>query len=112
MGLPETQNEKDERVEALWRTINIENKSRIDLLAFKDGLRRIDHPMKDAHDLLKAVVKIMARSGEGTISFEGRYNLGARLLCHPIALAQSLFPVYSQSFQDTADMLCRLSHIR
>ena len=108
MGLPETQNEKDERVEALWRTMNPHNKNRIDLSAFKDGLRLIDHPMKDARGLLKAVVKDMARNGEGTISYEGIYKIPRGV--HLVSEMIQLFLVSPSRFKDTADMLFRLSH--
>lgn len=39
----ETQNARDNRVERLWKQLDISNKGELDLEGFKSGLQRIDH---------------------------------------------------------------------
>lgn len=74
MKLPavsETQNARDDRVEQLWRKLDTNKKGEIDLQELQKGLRRIDHPLKDANDMLRDVVKAMDKNGDEVIQYEG-----------------------------------------
>lgn len=43
MELHETQNARDKRVENLWRRLNPQGTSELDVKGLQKGLRRIDH---------------------------------------------------------------------
>lgn len=56
MELPETQNSRDARIEALWKKLDPQNKGRLDLNGLKKGLQKIDHrknhaPLSGPQDL-------------------------------------------------------------
>ncbi|EDN99403.1 hypothetical protein SS1G_02257 [Sclerotinia sclerotiorum 1980 UF-70] len=73
MKLPEaseTQNARDDRVEQLWRKLDTKQRGEINLQELQKGLRRIDHPLKDASDLLRDVVKAMDKNGDEVIQYE------------------------------------------
>ncbi|KAB8293847.1 hypothetical protein EYC80_009328 [Monilinia laxa] len=73
MKLPkvsETQNARDDRVEQLWRKLDTKKKGEIDLQELQRGLQRIDHPLKDANDMLRDVVKAMDKNGDEVIQYE------------------------------------------
>lgn len=72
MVLPETQNSRDERVETLWRKLDPQRKGQIDLSGLQRGLKKIDHPLKNAHNMLKDVVSAMDKNGDKVIQYEGR----------------------------------------
>lgn len=74
MKLPEvseSQNARDDRVEQLWRKLDTKQKGEINLQELQKGLRRIDHPLKDASDMLRDVVKAMDKNGDEVIQYEG-----------------------------------------
>jgi len=71
MELPESQNARDARVEQLWRKLDSQKKGEIDLHELQRGLRKIDHPLKNASDMLKDVVKAMDKNGDEVIQYEG-----------------------------------------
>jgi solute carrier family 25 (mitochondrial phosphate transporter), member 23/24/25/41 len=72
MELPESQSSQDARVEALWKKLDPQGKGEIDLNGLQRGLKKIDHPLKNAHDILKDVVKAMDKNGDEVIQYEGR----------------------------------------
>lgn len=86
----ETQNARDDRVEQLWRKLDTKKKGEINLQELQKGLRRIDHPLKDASDMLRDVVKAMDKNGDEVIQYDGmdetyshftfnQYSLGLQL---------------------------------
>jgi solute carrier family 25 phosphate transporter 23/24/25/41 len=80
MKLPESQNARDTRVEQLWKQLDTRQKGEIDLQELQKGLRKIDHPLKDASDLLKDVVKAMDKNGDKVIQYEGTTTLFRRAI--------------------------------
>jgi solute carrier family 25 phosphate transporter 23/24/25/41 len=72
MDLPGSQSSGDARVEALWRKLDPQGKGEIDLKGLQRGLKKIDHPLKNANDMLKDVVKAMDKNGDDVIQYEGR----------------------------------------
>jgi solute carrier family 25 phosphate transporter 23/24/25/41 len=69
---PESPDSQDARVEALWKKLDPQGKGEIDLNGLQRGLKKIDHPLKNAHDMLKDVVKAMDKNGDQVIQYEGR----------------------------------------
>ncbi|KAF2145413.1 uncharacterized protein K452DRAFT_324418 [Aplosporella prunicola CBS 121167] len=65
----ETTNAQDARVEALWRTLDTRRQGHLDLNGLKKGLRKMDHPLKNADNLLKDVMKSVDADGNGEISY-------------------------------------------
>jgi solute carrier family 25 phosphate transporter 23/24/25/41 len=43
MDVVESQNQRDARVESLWRKLDYQNKGELDWKGLQKGLRRIDH---------------------------------------------------------------------
>ncbi|TAQ85558.1 hypothetical protein B7494_g6103 [Chlorociboria aeruginascens] len=70
MDLPETQNSRDARIERLWRQLDPQGKGEIDITALQKGLKKIDHPLKNAKDMLQDVVAAMDKNGDQVIQYE------------------------------------------
>ena len=77
MEVLESQNLRDARIEALWKSLDPQGKGELDINGLQKGLRKIDHPLKNASDLLRDVVAAMDKNGDHVISYEG-------VLCLPI----------------------------
>ncbi|KAF2085154.1 calcium dependent mitochondrial carrier protein-like protein [Saccharata proteae CBS 121410] len=65
----ETANAQDARVEALWKKLDTRNQGHLDLSDLKRGLKKIDHPLKNADELLKDVMRSVDADGNGQISY-------------------------------------------
>ncbi|KAJ4296455.1 hypothetical protein N0V90_006500 [Kalmusia sp. IMI 367209] len=65
----ETANAQDARVDALWATLDTRKQGQLDLAALKKGLRKLDHPLKNADNLLAEVMKTVDTDGNGRISY-------------------------------------------
>ncbi|TLD05763.1 uncharacterized protein PgNI_08170 [Pyricularia grisea] len=69
-SMAESQNARDKRMEELWRELDPKGAGELDLKELKRGLRRIDHPMKNAENMLGDVFKAVDTSGDGKIQYE------------------------------------------
>ncbi|EEU42592.1 uncharacterized protein NECHADRAFT_95722 [Fusarium vanettenii 77-13-4] len=69
-GLRESQNSRDARVEELWTSLEPDKTGELDLKGLQKGLRRIDHPMKNADDMLKRIMDEVDRNRDGKIQYE------------------------------------------
>ncbi|KAK8193124.1 mitochondrial carrier domain-containing protein [Phyllosticta capitalensis] len=69
-GSAGAQQAQDARVQALWEQLDTKRQGQLDLNALKRGLRKIDHPLKNADDLLKDVLKSVDTDGNGKISYD------------------------------------------
>ena len=65
----ETYEHRDKRIAELWRTLDVSGQGEIDISGLKKGLKKIDHPLKNADDLLRDVLKAVDTSGDGNIQF-------------------------------------------
>ncbi|OCT45396.1 putative calcium-binding protein CML15 [Cladophialophora carrionii] len=65
----ESYEHRDRRIRELWNNLDTRNEGQLDLLALKKGLRKIDHPLKNADDLLHDVLQAVDTSGDGRIQF-------------------------------------------
>lgn len=65
----ETQAHRDQRILNLWKTLDTAEEGQIDLHGLKKGLKKIDHPLKNADALLHDVLKVVDSSGDGQIQF-------------------------------------------
>lgn len=65
----ESSDDRDRRIAELWKTLDTRDEGQLDLAGLKKGLRKIDHPLKNADDLLHDVLKAVDTSGDGQIQF-------------------------------------------
>ncbi|KAK0634739.1 mitochondrial carrier domain-containing protein [Bombardia bombarda] len=68
--MEESQNQRDKRVEELWMKLDPARHGELDLKGLQKGLKRIDHPMKNADEMLKEIIKVVDTSGDGKIQYE------------------------------------------
>ncbi|KAH7173708.1 mitochondrial carrier domain-containing protein [Fusarium flagelliforme] len=68
-GLREPQNSRDARVEKLWASLEPDHTGELDLKGLKKGLRRIDHPMKNADEMLKRIMEEVDKNNDGKIQY-------------------------------------------
>ncbi|PGH11730.1 hypothetical protein AJ80_06991 [Polytolypa hystricis UAMH7299] len=65
----ETQSERDQRVQNLWETLDTRREGQLDLKGFKKGLKKMDHPLKNADHMLEDVLEAVDTSGDGKIQY-------------------------------------------
>ncbi|KAI3341641.1 mitochondrial carrier domain-containing protein [Ustulina deusta] len=70
MEMAESQNERDARVEQLWKKLDYQGKGELDWKGLQRGLRKIDHPLKNADNMLKTLTKAVDTDGDGKIQYE------------------------------------------
>ncbi|KAK2627954.1 hypothetical protein QTJ16_002600 [Diplocarpon rosae] len=68
--LPESQNSRDARIEKFWKKLDPQNKGKLDLNGLKKGLNRIDHPLKNANDMLEDIIRAMDKDGDKVIRYK------------------------------------------
>lgn len=61
--------DRDARIKKLWARLDTAGEGQIDIKGLKKGLKKIDHPLKNADDLLHDVLKAVDTSGDGQIQF-------------------------------------------
>lgn len=105
MDLPETQNSRDARIEALWKKL-AEGKNEIDINGLQRGLNKIDHPLKNAKDMLEDVVKAIDRNNDRVIQYEG---MTSSISCNNVVQAKA-FPEFHQFVENTERELLSLFH--
>ncbi|KAI5457299.1 mitochondrial carrier domain-containing protein [Mariannaea sp. PMI_226] len=69
-GFEESQNQRDARVEELWISLEPEHNGELDLKGLQKGLRKIDHPMKNADDMLRQIMNEVDKNNDGKIQYE------------------------------------------
>ncbi|KAH6656811.1 mitochondrial carrier domain-containing protein [Truncatella angustata] len=70
LEMEESQNARDARVEALWKRLDYQGKGELDWKALQRGLKKIDHPLKNADGMLQEIVKVVDSDGDGKIQYE------------------------------------------
>ncbi|KAI1745218.1 mitochondrial carrier domain-containing protein [Xylaria scruposa] len=68
--MAESQNERDARIEELWRQLDYQGKGELDWKGLQRGLKKIDHPLKHADEMLKNITKAVDTDGDGKIQYE------------------------------------------
>lgn len=66
----ESQLARDARIIKLWGQLDTRNEGHLDLEGLRDGLRRINHPLKDANHILQEILRAIDTSKDGLIQFE------------------------------------------
>ncbi|KAI6783680.1 calcium dependent mitochondrial carrier protein [Emericellopsis cladophorae] len=70
VGLGESENQRDARIEQLWFKLDPGRTGELDLKGLQRAFRKIDHPMKNADDMLKKILKEVDTNGDGKIQYE------------------------------------------
>ncbi|KAK2016507.1 calcium-binding mitochondrial carrier SAL1 [Colletotrichum eremochloae] len=70
MEVEESQNQRDKRVEDLWRQLDPNGSGHLDFKGLQKGLKKIDHPMKNADDMLRKVMTAVDTNNDGKIQYE------------------------------------------
>ncbi|KZL78293.1 calcium dependent mitochondrial carrier protein [Colletotrichum tofieldiae] len=70
MEVDESQNQRDKRVEDLWRQLDPNGSGHLDFKGLQKGLKRIDHPMKNADDMLRKIMTVVDTNDDGKIQYE------------------------------------------
>ncbi|KAL8738372.1 MAG: hypothetical protein Q9181_000843 [Wetmoreana brouardii] len=63
------QKAQDARVEKLWRNLDTQKQGQLDAKGLKKGLKKIDHPLKNADEMLEDVLKALDTDGDGRIQY-------------------------------------------
>ena len=108
MNLPVSQNSRDARIESLWNKLDLQNKGELDINGLKRGLKKLDHPLKNAQGMLEDVVKAMDKNGDKVIQYEGK-NPTACYGNHPEHVAHGIRtkPSILQNFAHSSSRLKR-----
>ncbi|KAK1975788.1 mitochondrial carrier domain-containing protein [Colletotrichum cereale] len=70
MEVEESQNQRDKRVEDLWRQLDPNGSGHLDFKGLQKGLKKIDHPMKNADDMLRKIMTVVDTNDDGKIQYE------------------------------------------
>ncbi|KAI9728173.1 MAG: hypothetical protein M1828_004634 [Chrysothrix sp. TS-e1954] len=62
-------NSQNQRVEALWKSLDTKRRGQLDIHDLKQGLAKLDHPLKNAEDLLHDVLKAIDLDDDGRITY-------------------------------------------
>ncbi|KAI9367382.1 mitochondrial carrier domain-containing protein [Aspergillus egyptiacus] len=65
----ESKTECDERVARLWKRLGAKERDYLDFNGLKKGLRKIDHPLKNADSMLRNIFRSVDTNGDGFIEF-------------------------------------------
>ncbi|KAJ5121650.1 uncharacterized protein N7515_009611 [Penicillium bovifimosum] len=67
MAAGESKDERDKRVAKLFESLDTRKEGHIDLTGLKKGLKKIDHPLKNADEMVLSVVREVDTNGDGRI---------------------------------------------
>ncbi|KAJ5098197.1 hypothetical protein N7532_005198 [Penicillium argentinense] len=74
MAPGESKDERDERVARLWQTLDARKEGHIDLNGLKKGLKKMDHPLKNADGMLRSILREVDTNGDGQIDHAGQFS--------------------------------------
>ncbi|KAL9599489.1 MAG: hypothetical protein Q9219_003828 [cf. Caloplaca sp. 3 TL-2023] len=63
------QQTQDARAEKLWQKLDTQKEGHLDANGLKRGLKKIDHPLQNADDLLRDVFNAVDKNGDGRIEY-------------------------------------------
>ena len=67
IDIPESGPEREERIENLYRKLDVHNKGRLDRRSLKEGLQKINHPLANADSFLDNVMRTADLNHDGVI---------------------------------------------
>ncbi|KAL1303431.1 hypothetical protein AAFC00_006820 [Neodothiora populina] len=66
----ESPDERDARTLSLWKKLDSEKQGALDIRALKKGLKKIDHPLKNADGLIEDILDFADLNNDGRISYD------------------------------------------
>ncbi|KAF2771561.1 mitochondrial carrier [Teratosphaeria nubilosa] len=66
----ESHEEREDRLQSLWQKLDTKRKGTLDLAALKAGLQKINHPLKDADNLIKQMMHHCDINHDGKITYD------------------------------------------
>ncbi|KAL1971294.1 hypothetical protein VTN77DRAFT_246 [Rasamsonia byssochlamydoides] len=69
MGPRESPAERDRRVDKLWEVLDARGEGQVDFNGLKKGLKKMDHPLKNADPMLQNVFQAVDTNGDGRIQY-------------------------------------------
>ncbi|KAL7654435.1 hypothetical protein ACMYSQ_006445 [Aspergillus niger] len=69
MDTGESQKDRDQRVAQLWQRLDTKGEGHLDFNGLKKGLKKIDHPLKNADPMLRDIIKAVDTNGDGYIDY-------------------------------------------
>ncbi|KAM0282832.1 hypothetical protein ACHAQH_002836 [Verticillium albo-atrum] len=70
LGWTESQNQRDKRIEELWAKLDTQKSGFLDFKGLQRGLKRIDHPMKNAGEMMRQILARVDTNEDGRIDYE------------------------------------------
>ncbi|RXG43636.1 hypothetical protein VDGE_01237 [Verticillium dahliae] len=70
LGWIESQNQRDKRMEELWAKLDTQKSGFLDFKGLQRGLKRIDHPMKNAGEMMRQILARVDTNEDGRIDYE------------------------------------------
>lgn len=67
----ESEEQREKRVRSLWSKLDYQNKGELDITDLRRGLKKLDHPMQHADDLISDVLQSADINHDGRVQFEG-----------------------------------------
>ncbi|KAH0289445.1 mitochondrial carrier [Aureobasidium namibiae CBS 147.97] len=62
--------DRENRTRSLWKKLDTQNEGFLDLKAFRKGLKKLDHPLKNADDLIEDVLHAADINNSGRIEYD------------------------------------------
>ncbi|KKK21276.1 hypothetical protein ARAM_001272 [Aspergillus rambellii] len=69
MAVGESKDERDRRVAKLWMRLGANKEDHLDFNGLKKGLKKIDHPLKNADSMLRNILQAVDTNGDGFIDY-------------------------------------------
>ncbi|KAL2003207.1 hypothetical protein VTN02DRAFT_4614 [Thermoascus thermophilus] len=69
MAYGESQDERNRRIAKLWEALDTRREGQIGFNGLKKGLKKIDHPLKNADNILRSVMQTVDTNGDGHIQY-------------------------------------------
>ncbi|KAF2152404.1 calcium dependent mitochondrial carrier protein [Myriangium duriaei CBS 260.36] len=66
----ESEEQREKRIRSLWNKLDVRKEGSLDVDALKLGLRKLDHPLQNADDLVSDVLKAADINHDGRVQFE------------------------------------------
>lgn len=68
----ESEEQRDKRILSLWSKLDVRRQGSLDVSALKLGLKKLDHPLQNADELITDVLQAADINHDGLVQFEGQ----------------------------------------
>jgi len=66
----ESEEQRERRLRSLWSKLDTKKKGTLDLPALKNGLKQINHPLKDADIMIRGMLEACDKNQDGKITYD------------------------------------------